>query len=100
MAKILRKKIMNPTVTLMDVEAPLIAAKAQPGQFVIVCANADGERIPLTIADGDFEKAYQIITEHNSLPVICGRVFPAPGISQRGVIALQFSKCFTVKAAS
>ncbi|WP_461256892.1 sulfide/dihydroorotate dehydrogenase-like FAD/NAD-binding protein [Treponema sp. R80B11-R83G3] len=56
MAKILRKKIMNPTVTLMDVEAPLVAAKAQPGQFVIVRANADSERIPLTIADCDTQK--------------------------------------------
>ena len=56
MSKILRKKIMNPTVTLMEVEAPLIAAKAQPGQFVIVRADADGERIPLTIADCDRQK--------------------------------------------
>jgi ferredoxin--NADP+ reductase len=56
MAKILRKKIMNPTVTLMEVEAPLVAAKAQPGQFVIVRANEDGERIPLTIADYDRQK--------------------------------------------
>jgi ferredoxin/flavodoxin---NADP+ reductase len=56
MAKILRKKTMNPTVTLMEVEAPLIAAKAQPGQFVIIRADADGERIPLTIADYDKQK--------------------------------------------
>jgi len=56
MAKILRKKTMNPTVTLMEVEAPLVAAKAQPGQFVIVRANEDGERIPLTIADYDRQK--------------------------------------------
>ncbi|MCL1954756.1 MAG: sulfide/dihydroorotate dehydrogenase-like FAD/NAD-binding protein [Spirochaetes bacterium] len=56
MAKILRKKTMNPTVTLMEVEAPLIAAKAQPGQFVIIMTDADGERIPLTIADYDKQK--------------------------------------------
>ena len=56
MAKILRKETMNPTVTLMEVEAPLIAAKAQPGQFVIIRADADGERIPLTIADYDKQK--------------------------------------------
>ena len=56
MYKIIRKKELNPTVTLMDVEAPLIAKKAEPGQFIIVRVDADGERIPLTIADFDREK--------------------------------------------
>lgn len=55
MYKILRKKILNPTVTLMDVEAPLIAKKAEPGQFIILRVDEAGERIPLTIADFDRE---------------------------------------------
>ncbi|MFR6055022.1 MAG: sulfide/dihydroorotate dehydrogenase-like FAD/NAD-binding protein [Eubacteriales bacterium] len=56
MNKIIRKKNLNPTVTLMEVEAPLIARKAQPGQFIILRVDEDGERIPLTVADYDQEK--------------------------------------------
>ncbi|MDF2877632.1 MAG: oxidoreductase FAD/NAD(P)-binding domain protein [Clostridia bacterium] len=53
MYKIITKKVLNPTVTLMDIEAPLIAKKAEPGQFIILRVNDEGERIPLTIADYD-----------------------------------------------
>lgn len=56
MNKILRKEILNPTVTLLEVEAPLIAKKAEPGQFIILRVDDEGERIPLTIADYDREK--------------------------------------------
>ena len=56
MYKIIKKKILNPTVTLMEAEAPMIAKKAQPGQFVILRPNDEGERIPLTIADHNNEK--------------------------------------------
>ena len=56
MYRILRKKALNPTVTLMDIEAPLIAKKAEPGQFIILRTDSEGERIPLTIADFDREK--------------------------------------------
>ena len=56
MYKILRKKVLNPTVTLMDVEAPQVAKKAEPGQFIILRTDSEGERIPLTIADFDREK--------------------------------------------
>lgn len=56
MFEIIRKIQLNPTVTLMEVSAPRIAAKAQPGQFIILRVNADGERIPLTIADFDRKK--------------------------------------------
>ena len=56
MYKIVRKKELNPTVTLMDIEAPLVAQKAQPGQFIIVKLDEQGERIPLTICDYDREK--------------------------------------------
>ncbi len=55
MFKILKKKTLNPTVTLMDVYAPLIAKKAEPGQFIILRVDEVGERIPLTISDFDRE---------------------------------------------
>ncbi len=53
MFKILQKENLCPSVVRMIVEAPLIAAKAQAGQFVILRVTEDGERIPLTIADSD-----------------------------------------------
>lgn len=56
MFEIVRKKELNPTVTLIDVKAPLVAKKAQPGQFIILRTDKDGERIPLTVADFDREK--------------------------------------------
>ena len=56
MYKIVRKKQLNPTVTLMDVYAPWVAASAEPGQFIILRVDEEGERIPLTIADFDREK--------------------------------------------
>ena len=56
MYKIVRKEILNPTVTLMDIEAPLIAKKAEPGQFIILRVDENGERIPLTVAGYDREK--------------------------------------------
>ena len=55
MYKITRKKVLNPTVTLMDIYAPLVAKKAEPGQFIILRVDENGERIPLTIADFDRE---------------------------------------------
>ena len=55
MYRITAKKCLNPTVTMMDIEAPLVARKAQPGQFIILRTDADGERIPLTIAGYDRE---------------------------------------------
>ncbi len=56
MYKIVKKKVLNPTVMLMDIEAPFIAKKAEPGQFIILRVDENGERIPLTIADFDREK--------------------------------------------
>lgn len=56
MALIRRKRRLNPTVTLMEIAAPSIAKKAQPGQFIILRIDEQGERIPLTIADYDREK--------------------------------------------
>ncbi len=56
MFEIVTKKELNPTVTLMEIKAPLIAKKALAGQFVILRVDDKGERIPLTIADYDREK--------------------------------------------
>ena len=56
MYRIVKKRELNPTVTLMEVEAPMVARKCEPGQFIILRVDADGERIPLTIADYDREK--------------------------------------------
>ena len=53
MTKIIHKKIINPSVIQMKVDAPLIAKKAEPGQFIIFRATENSERIPLTIADYD-----------------------------------------------
>lgn len=63
---ILKKEALNPTVVRMVVHAPLIARKAEPGQFVILRVDENGERIPLTIADFDREAGsvtiiYQIV---------------------------------------
>lgn len=56
MYKIVNKKSLNPTVTMMDIEAPFVAAKAEPGQFIILRTDENGERIPLTVAGYDREK--------------------------------------------
>lgn len=66
MYKIVKKESLNPTVSKMIIEAPLIAKKAEPGQFIILRANEDSERIPLTVAEYDREKGtvtiiYQIV---------------------------------------
>lgn len=66
MYKIVAKKSLNPTVTMMDIEAPLVAKKAEPGQFIILRVDEDGERIPLTVAGYDREEGtvkiiYQIV---------------------------------------
>lgn len=55
MYKIVKKRSLNPTVTLMEVDAPLIAKKAEPGQFIILRVDENGERIPLTVAGYDRE---------------------------------------------
>lgn len=54
--KILKKDVLNPQIFLMEVEAPLIAKKAEPGQFIILRIDEYGERVPFTVADFDREK--------------------------------------------
>ena len=53
MFKIVKKRVLNPTVTMMDIYAPMVAKKAQAGQFIILRVDEDGERIPLTVAGYD-----------------------------------------------
>ena len=66
MYKIVDKKVLNPTVVQLWIEAPLVANKARPGQFIILRVDEEGERIPLTVAGVDKEKGavkiiYQIV---------------------------------------
>ena len=66
MFKIVKKERLNPTVTKMVIEAPFVAKKAEPGQFIIYRTHEDSERVPLTIADADREAGtvtiiYQIV---------------------------------------
>lgn len=72
MFKIVSKRELNSTVTMMDIYAPLVAKKAQAGQFVILRVNDDGERIPLTIAgfdrnEGTVKIIFQIVGATTSL---------------------------------
>lgn len=72
MYKIIKKIILNDSVTRMDVLAPMIAEKAKPGQFIILRVNEMGERIPLTIADTDVKRGtvsiiFQIIGKTTSV---------------------------------
>lgn len=55
MFEILEKRSLNPTVTLMRISAPMVAKKAEPGQFIILRTDENSERIPLTVADYDRE---------------------------------------------
>ena len=72
MFKIVNKRVLNPSVVLMDIDAPFIAKKAKAGQFIIFRIDEHGERVPLTIADYDRENGtitiiFQIVgksTEH------------------------------------
>ena len=53
MYRIVKKRVLNPTVSLMEVEAPIAARKAEPGQFIILRVDEEGERIPLTISSAE-----------------------------------------------
>ncbi len=66
MYRIAEKKVLNPTVVQLQIEAPLVANKARPGQFIILRVDENGERIPLTVAGVNKEKGtvkiiYQIV---------------------------------------
>ena len=83
MYKITRKNMLTPTICLMDVEVPRIAAAALPGQFLIVRARPEGERIPLTICD--YDRAKRTVTI----------VTQIVGASSRMICALEEGACFT-----
>ena len=66
MYKIVDKKVLNPTVVQLQIEAPLVANKAKPGQFIILRVDEEGERIPLTVAgvnknDGTVKIIFQVV---------------------------------------
>ncbi len=66
MFKIVHKKVLNPTVTQMEIDAPLVARKAKAGQFIILRVDEDGERIPLTVAgcnlnEGTVKIIFQVV---------------------------------------
>ena len=83
MYKIVRKKMLTPSICLMDVVAPRLAASARPGQFLIVRAREQGERIPLTICDYDrMRGTVTIVTQ-------------IVGASSRMICALEEGDCFT-----
>lgn len=83
MYRIIRKSFLTPTVCLMEVEAPRLASAAQPGQFLIVRAREQGERIPLTICDYDRAKGTVTI------------VTQIVGASSRMICALEEGSEFT-----
>ena len=83
MYKITRKKMLTPSICLMEVAAPRLAASAQPGQFLIVRARPEGERIPLTICD--FDRSAGTVT-------IVTQII---GASSRMICALEEGECFT-----
>ena len=78
---VLSKEALNPTVSRMVLSAPLIAAKAKAGQFIILRARSESERIPLTIADYDREKGtitiiYQIVGGATMEPLLPANPLP------------------------
>lgn len=83
MYKIVRKQFLTPAICLMEVEAPRLAASAQPGQFLIVRARPQGERVPLTICDFDRQKGTVTI------------VTQIIGASSRLICSLEEGECFT-----
>ncbi len=100
MFQIVAKKELNPTVTWMEIEAPAVAKKAKPGQFVILRAADDGERIPLTVAGTDPERGtvtiiFQIVGKTtlllnrknvgDSIPDFAGPLGKATPIEDRNV---------------
>ncbi len=82
MYKILKKEVLNSAVILMEVEAPYVAFRCEPGQFIIARIGDEGERIPLTIADFDREK--------NTITI----VFQALGYSTKEMAKLEVGDSF------
>ena len=72
MYRIVKKEALKPTVILYEIEAPMVAKKAEPGQFIILRVDENGERIPITIHDYDREKGTVTVE---------GREFPMPDLN-------------------
>ena len=82
MFKIVRKERLNPAVVLLEIDAPYIAKKAEAGQFVIVRASEEGERLPFTIADYDREKGSITII----IQVVGGSTMEIDRVSDEGYL--------------
>ncbi|MBQ6847296.1 MAG: sulfide/dihydroorotate dehydrogenase-like FAD/NAD-binding protein [Clostridia bacterium] len=83
MYKILDKRVLNSEVTALTIEAPFIAKKVKPGQFVIIRADEKGERVPLTVADFDFDKGTVTV------------IFQAIGFSTKKLAKFQVGDCIS-----
>jgi NAD(P)H-flavin reductase len=112
MAKILKRERLVPNIHLIEVEAPEIARKCQPGQFIILMADDFGERIPLTIGDWDVEKGsissvflvvgtsthkLSMLEEGDEVPVCVGPLGRPSKIEKYGTILLA-GGCFGIAA--
>ena len=82
MYRILKKEMLTPTICRMKVEAPRLASAAQPGQFLIIRVDKDGERIPLTVCDFDREKGIVTI------------VFQTVGAETERMSRVEVGECF------
>ena len=71
--KIVTKKVLNEQIFLMEVEAPLVARRAEPGQFIILRIDEFGERVPFTIADFDREKGTVTVIPSGMLCIAMAR---------------------------
>ncbi len=85
MFKIVNKEVLNPTIVKMDIHAPLIAKKAEPGQFILLRVNESGERIPLTIADYD-----RTLGTVSIIFQIVGQSTKALGLKEEGDFIIDF----------
>jgi NAD(P)H-flavin reductase len=112
MSKILQRKRLVPNIHLLEIEAPEIARKCQPGQFVILMPDEFGERIPLTIGDWDVEKGsvtvvfmvvgtsthkLSLFKEGDEVPVFVGPLGKASQIEKFGTVVCT-GGCFGISA--
>ena len=93
MYRIVRKEALKPTVILYEIEAPMVAKKAEPGQFIILRVDENGERIPITIHDYDREKGTVTIIVQTVGATTEGTTFLTPDtlyILGLGIVAFSF----------
>ena len=112
MVKILRRERLVPNIHLLEVEAPEVARKCRPGQFVIIMPDERGERIPLTIADWDVKKGsvtsvfmivgtsthkLSLLNAGDEVPVFVGPLGKASEIEKYGTVVCA-GGCFGIAA--